>query len=278
MLAQLGLYTKLVYYSLRCDEVISQEFLHQRYQVEGKSLHDIAKELSVSYPTVRYWMGKHNIRWRERNYAMIIKMGKRFDVTKKATLSYILGVLLGDGYVYSGKKHLIVLNVAERDKAFAMSFKKALEDVGLQPFELTIKPLKPQHSPQIRITANSCFFVKWYKNLTMADIRSLVMESEETMISFIKGFYESEGCISEIRKGRWKGLQINIANTKKELILLVKEILERLGFKHFKLLTQREWNGTILYGLMNWRQKEVKEFINKVQPCIKRVPRKYLEV
>jgi intein-encoded DNA endonuclease-like protein len=258
--------------------MISKEFLVKRYHGEGKSIHDIARELGVSYPAIRYWMKKLGVVWREKNNAMILKNGRKFDASKKITLSYILGVLLGDGYVYSSKKHFVKLNVAERDRVFALSFKKALEDIGLHPFESIIKPLKPQHSPQICITANSYFFVKWYKSLTIKDIRALAMESEETMTSFIKGFYESEGCIHEIKKDKWRGLQIDIFNTKKELILLTKDILERLGFRYFKLFAKKVWSGSILYTLSNWRQKEVKDFINRIQPCTKRTPRKYLEV
>jgi intein-encoded DNA endonuclease-like protein len=200
--------------------MISKEFLVERYYGEEKSIHDIAKELGVTYPVVRYWMKKLGVPWRDRNYAITLKNGHKFDESKRATLSYILGVLLGDGYVYSGSRYDVRLNVAERDKNFALSFKKALEDIDLHPLEFVIKPPRPKYSPQICVVASSYFFVKWYRNLMMDDIKTLVMENEETMVNFIKGFYESEGSIWEIGKDKWKGLQIDISNTKKEVILL----------------------------------------------------------
>ena len=152
--------------------VIDRETLERLYWKERKTQHEIAKKLGVSRSCIEYYIHKYNLT-RPR--------GKPFDMTKVEDLSYIIGVLLGDGHVRISKEDnsgIIVLH--QKRKEFAESFYRALESIGLNPS-------KRENSDGFWVVyAYSRPFVEWYKSLSIEEIEHLVKKSKKTMIAFVE--------------------------------------------------------------------------------------------
>jgi len=167
------------------------------------------------------------------------------------SLAYVLGVLRGDGSIYLHKKGAdIRLTTASRD--FAESFYRALREINLHPY------MYKDRGKYYSVEASSKAFYNWYKELDLPAIEKL-LDTEDKKIAFLRGFYESEG---------WCGRdQVQIYNTDRNLIDLVKRILADLGFD-FRI-SCRYRQGKPLYTLYKHSRKVVKQFLALVRPCIK---------
>lgn len=215
------------------------------------------------------------------DYAERLRRAQREVVTKKInleptpTLSYVLGVLLGDGYVYTthikGVRRCIVgLGTVSED--FAKSFAQALASLGMHPRIRVRKPQGFGKKPRFEVESISAMFYDWYKELTLEDIKKIVSTDKEHIIAFIKGFYESEGSL--IIKDKERGyLGILLSNTNKKLLELVKELLQTLGFnaKLYGPYKNRGARGnTTEYRVALTSTSEVERFIKVINPCIKK--------
>ncbi|MCP8316900.1 MAG: LAGLIDADG family homing endonuclease [archaeon] len=92
------------------------------------------------------------------------------------------------------------------------------------------------------------------------------MNDYENAISFIRGFYESEGCSTSGRG--W--LQIRIFNTKWENIHLVKKALDTIGFRYsvHAYSGGSGKNPSIVVAILGG-SSEAKRFLKIVKPIIK---------
>ncbi len=132
-------------------------------------------------------------------------------------LGYILGVLVGDGWL---NKNSVGLNAKDND--FVLAFKKALED----EFKLNAKI--HFYNGLWRVELHSRQIVKLLKNL---DYRLIVNEHSEVKCSFLKGFYDSEGSAYYQEKTGVRNRKIELYNTDLELLTICKNLLEELGIK-----------------------------------------------
>jgi len=225
--------------------VIDRETLKRLYWKERKTQREIAEMLGVSRSRIEYYIHKYNLT-RPR--------GKPFDMTKVEDLSYIIGVLLGDGHVRISKKDnggIIVLR--QKRKKFAESFHKALKTIGLRP--------KTWRYKDYYITcASSKPFVEWYLSLDLMEIEKFVCQNKDCMREFVRGFYESEGC-NEVRPPHWR---IHIYNSRIELLQLLRRVLQQLGL-NFKLKKVRD----NMYELCSYDKWQNLRFIEIIKPCIK---------
>lgn len=195
---------------------------------------------------------------------------RQFDKTPQPALAYILGVLYGDGYVRLAHKSFIRLAV--KDKEFVESFKSAVGKIGLHPSRIRLNLWHTKHkgtSPQYLVEAYSKPFCKWFKSLTFDEVYRL-LQTPEMKREFIRGFYESEGCLSTGKN--YRGMKI--VNTNLELINLAQHILNDLGFYPHKYCRNPQPPSIKqLYSLALYKQKSIKRFLNEIGPCI---PRKSL--
>ena len=200
--------------------------------------------------------------YKYRNIVGIIKP----DYSNKNIISYILGVLLGDGWVTGmkqgkyGYSYGVYLDSCEL--AFSQSFFLALKEIGLHPHKLFLKLKNPKHRDKWRAYAYSNNFCLWYKSLTLNDIWNF-LEGEEEHKAFIRGFFESEG--SNDRNG------IKFSNTNFEVIKLVRDSLELLNFKTSlrKGKKRREkWKEEYTLRIFGGVEEQ-NRFLDEITPVIK---------
>lgn len=173
-------------------------------------------------------------------------------------LSYVIGVLIGDGCVskYNGKYN-IILNVT--DETFALSFKRALRELGLHPWLNSAIP-RNKSRKYFRVTAMSKTFGEWLNALTKEQI-SLAAHKYPT--DFLKGFYESEGTASQHR--------VCIVNTDVWKLEIAKLLIESLNFKTSLYSYSRLLPAKTAYELhILGGRSEQSKFLSLIEPCIKR--------
>jgi len=201
------------------------------------------------------------------------------------SLSYILGVLLGDGSCFHSKHGRYVIKLGATKKEFAESFKKALEKIGLKPSLSIIKAKNVKNGILYRVLAFSKVFYEWFRTLSLRDIHNLLTKNEMKR-EFIRGFYESEGTrkwrkvhlIPYDRKSPWCRVPYGISfpNSNNEIIELVITILKELGFKPLRYFYKHQEKKDEHRVEINGR-REVVAFFNMIKPIIKMYEVRVLE-
>jgi len=189
------------------------------------------------------------------------------------SLAYLLGSLKGDGYITINKRtNAYIIGFQNTRKILVDNFAKSLENLGLNPYTHKASKSKKsfQKKEEYRVIAYSKMFHEWYSSLDMNKLKEL-LDTKEKMIAFIKGFYEAEGTIVKTRTGFYLGF----TNTNLGLLNLVQHLLKMLSFK-FHL------NGPYpplglgkknFYHLRTSKHQQVDNFINMINPDVKRRPK-----
>ncbi|MBW2674510.1 MAG: hypothetical protein JRD89_14040 [Deltaproteobacteria bacterium] len=243
-----------------------REWLYNEHIKEGKSIRQIALEQGVHWNTIQRHLIKNGI--------PIQKHGKQYpNLEPSPELSYILGVIAGDGYVSSHS----YIELDTKDYAFAQEFRRALKAIGLRANVIErnhwIKNLKRQYHGW-KCYIRSVVFVDWFNGLTQ--------EQEEGIAGqypweYIRGMFESEGSYYVNTNG---SAEVVFSNFDYNLLLMVQRLLTLLGYEsniyereHKEPFKGREITEYSLHLLGSSKEKH--EFIKKLNPVIKNHPHDY---
>jgi len=237
--------------------------LINEYIQNRKNSRKIAKELGCSHSTVLYWLRKHKIKRRPKGHPRVLP-----NLTITPNLCYGIGVVKGDGCI---TKSGVVLNVKDYD--FAKSFYKSLKEIGVKP---------TLHKHQLwTVTGCSVILSAWFQKITLAQIGKIVDQSRANTIKFLKGFYESEGCLythwtyNGRTKKKYRYLGLRIYNTDEELMVLVRHFVEViLGFKYKIQCRRYSKSGFKKTGTEYSIQivgSGASRFLNIIKPCVKKI-------
>lgn len=200
----------------------------------------------------------HSINHKRKKLGLDLHI-KKFDSTPTPDFSYVLGVCYGDAHIGKhGTKYVIKLGVT--DQGFAKTFKESLENIGLSPFLWD----------SYKVEASSKPFIEWFGELTLDDVRELLMESH-TEKDFIRGFYDSEGNLYNHIENGHKRSRLRMFNTNRDLMCFISELLEEMGFT-FRF-SKRENDGKKrkpLYILITRNRHEINKFLTEVGTSIPR--------
>lgn len=184
-------------------------------------------------------------------------------------LSYVLGVLKGDGHVTSvtagnGNGSRILLQVT--DGSFALKFQDALKSIGIKPHKMGYRKRYGRHKSMFVVSATCKAFAMWYHSLDIKQIAEYIKGYED---GFVCGFYESDGHL--IVSGN--DIDISIAKPYKDLIDLTANILKSWGMhpRTYCYRDNRDERRLPMYRVCLFRQAEVLDFFARVKPVI-RVP------
>jgi intein-encoded DNA endonuclease-like protein len=259
----------------------TREELERMYWQEKRSTTEIAHSLNLNRVTIWRKMIKFGIPRRSRSLALKI-VERKFpthlfvepNINPSNDLSYVLGVIKGDGCAYVKRGHrcgIVKLNQIRAE--FAQSFECALKQIGFNPNTFVVKPRKTTYTdcpkPMFVTIGYSFPFVQWYKQLSFEDIEKLLGDNPEFIEAFIRGFFESEGtnCIKPRKESNAIKWQIDIAGRNKELYDLVERLLIRLGFNFNRYCYNQ--GGKPLHILKSSNQRQNYHFIKTIAPCIK---------
>ncbi|RLG85142.1 MAG: hypothetical protein DRO39_06330 [Thermoprotei archaeon] len=187
--------------------------------------------------------------------------GNRCNLGPTPELAYIVGVLMGDGSVYVDKKGSYRIELQVRSEEFAKAFAQALKAIGLKP--RVWGPYKPYtgKKPRYEVVAHSKEFVEWYRSLTIEKLEKL-LEDDKLFISFLRGFYESDGSLCW--KSKYKILAIY--NNNLRLLEFIKRRLEALGFRKVRIYHNK---GKTYMLTIQYNKEEILRLLTLMKPVIK---------
>jgi intein-encoded DNA endonuclease-like protein len=181
-------------------------------------------------------------------------------------LAYILGVCYGDGHISISQRR-VILGVTDQD--FALKFKEVIErwsGFNARFFTLMPKPdefrknLKLQYHVYIDSKEAADFLFKFNINLILDC-------NNKTKSEFIKGFFDSEGFVANPLKNK---RIVRCFNTKYDLILLIKKLLDSLSIEntisktHYMLKINNELVKKNYYSINICRKESIINFYNYV--------------
>jgi hypothetical protein len=175
-------------------------------------------------------------------------------------LSYIVGVMLGDGSCLRGKLAYWI-NLRVRDREFAEAFRDALIKIDLRP---KIDVYNQDGKPLYFVRAVSKIFCMWWNSLSLDEIREIVLKYPA---DFLRGFYDSEGS--------WTKDATVMYNNNLSVIQLVAEALKILGFRYKissrRYLTRKSREPRVGYRIrILGGMPERRRFVEVVKPTIPR--------
>jgi len=240
---------------------IDSTILNYEYHVEGKTLREVAQDFGMSTTPIRRMMRIYGIPRRRNGFTYRVRIGP------SSSLCYLLGILLGDGYV--GRKRFC-LEVA--DIEFLRSFSEAAKHLGFSPkYEQRMGVFGVIH----KATCNCKQFTDWYRQQTVSSILRFVRNYP---LDFIRGFYESEGYIRQrLAHEHYPTIEIVMINSNKELLEGIVELLRKVNVSsrlrksiQFGGFGKKHGLGKPIYTLVILgSSKDKLHFIKKLNPCIK---------
>jgi DNA endonuclease len=156
-----------------------------------------------------------------------------FNIEPSKELSYVLGVLKGDGSVYKThrrykhRKHQIAYMIClqVRDKPFAKEFACCLSIIFNKEVKVITCDEKQGRGIFFKVFLASKSFYNWYYNTNIFDI-ALIFPKE-----FIKGVYDSEGSLgfttSKSKNNIYKYNIIRIVSSNLELLNIIQKQLNK---------------------------------------------------
>jgi len=161
--------------------------------------------------------------WINKKHCPLGKVNK-FDDRPSPELSYIIGVILGDGFKrFDGKGYL--LRLAVDDKEFAEEFGKCLAKV------LGRKPYKPywNKKPKQWIVAGCSILLYKFLDKPLEELKPCIEYSKNTISAFLRALFDGEGSMHVNAKYYMRTLRLY--NTNEELLNYAKYLLK----KYFKI-------------------------------------------
>jgi len=202
-----------------------------------------------------------------------IKEDGKWRPAKSKELSYVLGVLYGDGCVTSYKRgdsnKQYRLRLKTADEIFADKFKESLKEIGL-------KNIRKYQYELFWIETDSLLFVRWFQSLDLDDVRE---EVKNHKMSFIRGFYDSDGSTLHGANGI---TNCCIINTNLPLLKLTADLLASFDFETSLSLQEEKGKLVTIRGKIYVSRKDLyilrilggrkerKRFLQSVKPVIER--------
>lgn len=256
--------------------ITNQEEIAELYK-SGIGSCVIAKKFKISSNTVvkiarKFGVPIHNV-GTSRKYTLDEKFFDGIDTEEKA---YFLGLLYADGYIHE-KKYIISLELAEKDKALILKFRKALgtnRPILKRESWHSIKG-KLYFTKTWRLAISSKYMISALAKLGCYQNKSLTLKFPNSnqvpnkfRNHFIRGYFDGDGCWT-LGRG-WninsaKQLTFGVCGTKEFLIDLQKIFIKELKLNKTKL-GKRYKNNINSYDLRyggNQTTKIIGQFIYK---------------
>lgn len=219
-----------------------------------KIIKQIANDFDVklSLGTLSYWF----------NNDVLLKGGlNKFNPISSKELSYVLGVMFGDGNLFFDKnKKDFVIRLDAIDKDFVIFFSKNVSKLLNKNKDYSVCAVKHKNMISIMYStrARSKELYYFLKNLKV-DFEKVKPFAEKFPKEFIQGLADSEGCpLISARKNFLVRVCVAVS-TNKELLLFVKKLLWKKFFikSNFYLSKKAGITDSIINGRSITRSKNL---------------------
>lgn len=176
-------------------------------------------------------MGRSEVALRTKAYRL--RITNTYDwrtnkplLTPSPSLSYLIGVVFGDGSVNMMRRktgrtnYNIDLDVKDRD--FIDTFNDALHDILGKYYSVN------QYDGRYQVRGQSKVLYFLLKDKNLDSLRKFI---DPFPAEFIRGFVDSEGSICLWSNHGYKGARLDFANTNHEVIAFTEMLLQRFGIR-----------------------------------------------
>ncbi len=211
----------------------------------GLPIYKISRELKINYNEVRLFLKKE---LSKKEYSFIRASNRMLqDRSKKLTpeLSYIIGVMYGDGH-FDSKDSAAQIRLGAKDKDFVDYFSDILYIWSRkQPSRsILVKNNKPYYECYLCFKDAAIFLKNFLGNRKEIPGPIYDINNKKNIIMFVKGFCDSEGTFFS---GKYSGT-LKISNQKYYVLNQTKILMEKLGFDSKKLrivFDKKSANGNV---------------------------------
>lgn len=200
-------------YSKKEIEVFYNDFIKS-----GLTVSEFSKK--VQFPTIGYWLKKYEfIREKERpNRINKINLNWKFESIKNETEAYIMGLIMSDGWITSGRQIGIRLSIKDKNVLHKIA-NYFSEKINLQ---------EEDNFCLFRISSYEAFYNlnkygittnKTYDNLYIPEM------NEDLIRHFIRGYFDGDGTIYVDRNF----LKYNICSINKKFLIQIQDVLSKNG-------------------------------------------------
>lgn len=144
--------------------------------------------------------------------------GNAFIPRASRELSYVIGVLIGDGSVYFQKRKAYILQLRSKDRSFNEEFARCLGKLFKK--KVKVIPYEQRGKRYWHTSISSKAFYSWWKTRRQQRWNIAIRFAGD----FVRGFYDSEGSY-DIGRHR-----VRIVNTNQQFQLALKRL-----FRQFKI-------------------------------------------
>jgi intein-encoded DNA endonuclease-like protein len=239
----------------------------------------ISRTTNIPQSTIKIWLIKGALpkRYSKKSKNAILKnlnkaklVLKRLKEKKLKELSnkinsdfaYVLGSVLGDGYIQIREKNSSCVRISVRDEDFAQSFYKALKNWSGLNCRIYF------YRGFWRVYSSSIVVAKALKNFDLSRLRKM---PRRIVYSFLRGLYDAEGNVN--------GRKIRFYNSDIRLIRLVVDLLTLIGIKNIYLYKRasemhviegRKYKVKPVYTLEFSGEKNIKLFYKMIGFSLRR--------
>ncbi len=225
--------------------------LDNNFELKYKELQDIKDEY-VGIKIGFNYFGNNNVVDVSNIEDKLSKYINGFRLPKKlsADLSYLLGLMCGDGYIENEnvKRRFWLVGFCSEDTQLIQEYKRILK----KEFNIPEDRLREsKHSNTYRVEVSSIVLWHYLKNAGMSSTTSsdkcipLVVKqaSRENVIAFTSGIYDTDGCCYTATSSNNKSCTVSYVSTSKQLckelqaVLLNVGIISSFSVKHKKCRT-----------------------------------------
>ncbi|MGA3020548.1 MAG: LAGLIDADG family homing endonuclease [Candidatus Micrarchaeales archaeon] len=224
----------------------------------------VTKDFGVSSATAYQWF---------RGGSPYGKRAGRITINKE--LFYIVGALLGDGYIYAWRKRYRV-GLSVRDKSFAKRFAEKLSKVVKR--EVRFYHYSKKDLWFVNINNAELFFLFNKLRNDLSYLRQLlkVGNFSTNSLEFLQGFIDAEGCVKLVKEETRKTPKVvmDITNKNLDYLMLMAFLLEKtLRIKpHFYSQFDKRRNSTY-HHLRFYKKADVKEILTEIKTIKNRNPK-----
>ncbi len=162
-------------------------------------------------------------------------------------LAYVIGVLLGDAAIYYTPRSGYTVELRAKDKDFIEAFRR-----NMGALTNKLNKITRISDGRYRIRYRNKKFYMWYKKQTLDTLRFYIEYDMETMCSFLKGIFDSDGSSGKI---------ITVSSTNLKLLKYIRYLLGRLDIDSYISIDKEAGSNVNIANKKGVRQKRLYRLI-----------------
>ena len=246
------------------EEETHKSELERLYVNENKSIAEIAKVLRLGQSTVFQRLQRLGIKSTPESKRGYNNVRRDIQIPKEysASLAEFFGIMLGDGHL-SSFQTVVTLGTKELEYVEYVAVRmRALFGVSASIFV--------RQDGYRDVYLGSSALTAWLKKeglvhnkvASQVDVPSWIFGNQEYMISFLRGFFDTDGSIYKLRYG----IQISLTNKSLPMLHSLRSMLLTLQYKPSEVSSWRVYLT---------RKTDIERFFNEIQPANTKHLRRY---